>query len=133
MTSQANFSTFSESISESVRRVRLSDQVILRQSYKTLFYGLKKNHPHNVAIVHPLSFLLRRILYAIIIIFTTEENSFFGALILLLTSLFMMTLVLLEAQWQDTLINRQHFVNEVFFYLSCAALMLFCGIIQDSN
>jgi cobalamin biosynthesis protein CobD/CbiB len=105
----------------------------LRQSYKTLFYGLKKNHHHNVAIVHPLSFLLRRIIYATVITFTTEDNAFFGALILLLTCIFMMTLVVLEAQWQESLINRQHFVNEVFFYILCSALMLFCGIIQDSN
>lgn len=103
----------------------------LRQSYKTLFYGLKKNQHHNVAIVHPLSFLLRRIIYAIIITLTTEANAFFGALILMLTCLFMMTLVVLEAQWQDNLINGQHLVNEVCFYILCAILMLYCGIIQD--
>ena len=81
---------------ESARRVKLSEQVTLRQSYKTLFYGLKKNHPHNVAIVHPLLFLLRRIIYAIVIVLTTEENAFFGAMALLLTCLFMITLVVLE-------------------------------------
>ena len=105
----------------------------LKYFYKTLFYGLKKNHPHNVAIVHPLLFLLRRIIYAIVIVLTTEENALFGAIALLLTCLFMITLVVLEAQWQDTLINRQHFVNEVFFYIFCATLMLFCGIIQDPS
>ena len=118
---------------ESARRVKLSEQVTLRQSYRTLFYGLNKNHPHNVAIVHPLSFLLRRIIYAIVIVFTTEENALFGAMALLLTCLFMITLVVLEAQWQDTLINRQHLVNEAFFYIFCAILMLFCGIIQDPS
>ena len=118
---------------ESARRVKLSEQVTLRQSYKTLFYGLKKNHPNNVAIVHPLSFLLRRIIYAIVIVFTTEENALFGAMALQLTCLFMITLVVLEAQWQDTLINCQHLVNEAFFYIFCAILMLFCGIIQDPS
>ena len=81
--------------------------------------------------MHPLSFLLRRIIYAIIITLTTEANAFFGALILLLTCLFMMTLVVLEVQWQDNLINGQHLVNEVCFYILCAILMLYCGIIKD--
>ena len=37
--------------------------------YKTVFYGLRKNHPHNAALVHPMTFLLRRIAYAAIIVF----------------------------------------------------------------
>jgi hypothetical protein len=86
-----------------------------------------------VAIVHPLSFLLRRIVYAVVIICSTEENVFFGALILLLTCTFMMTFVALEAQWEDRLINSQHLINESYFYLLCAALMLFSGIILDSK
>ena len=82
---------------EALRRVELQEQVQSKNAYKTLFSGLKKNHPHNVAIVHPLSFLLRRIIYAVVIVCSTEENVFFGALILLLTCTFMMTFVVLEA------------------------------------
>ena len=37
--------------------------------YKTLFYGLRRNHPHNVAVLHPLLFCLRRVLYAVAVIF----------------------------------------------------------------
>ena len=57
---------------EAERRVQLQSQVQLSNSYKTLFYGLKKNDPHNVAIVQPLSFMLRRIIYAMVIVLTTE-------------------------------------------------------------
>ena len=32
--------------------------------FKTLYYGLKLNHPRNVALIHPLIFTLRRIIYA---------------------------------------------------------------------
>lgn len=77
--------------------------------------------------------MLRRILYAMVIVLTTEEDSFFGALILLLTCMFMMAFVLVESQWEDTLINVQHFVNEIFFYLLCTSLMLFSGITKDSQ
>ena len=85
-----------------------------------------------MAIVHPLAFLLRRVLYAIVILFFVEEAAFFGALLLLLTCFIMMVLVVVEAQWEDQLINRQHMVNEVFFYLLCISLILFCGVVHES-
>lgn len=115
------------------RRVELANSVPRHQSYKTLFYGLKKNHPHNVAIIQPLAFVLRRVLYSLIILYmVTERSVFFGALLLQLTCLFFGGLILLEAQWKEYLINLQHFVNEIFFYLICSALMCFGGLINDN-
>ena len=62
----------------------------------------------------------------------TERSVFFGAFLLQLTCLFFGGLILLEAQWKDYLINLQHFVNEIFFYLICCALMCFGGLISDN-
>lgn len=42
---------------------------MVNDRYRTLFYGLKRNHEHNVAVVFPVAFLLRRILYVTVILF----------------------------------------------------------------
>ena len=47
----------------------LEDLVTVKPEFKTLFSGLKLGHPENVAVVHPLVFLLRRIFFSIGIIF----------------------------------------------------------------
>lgn len=49
--------------------MRLAETVRRPERYRTLFYGLKRNHPRNVAIVHPLMFLLRRIIFALMIVY----------------------------------------------------------------
>ena len=114
-------------------RIWLQGEVQQSHAYKTLFYGLKKNHPHNMAIVHPLAFVLRRVLYAAVVLFFVEEAAFFGALLLLMTCFVMMVFVALETQWEDQLINSQHMMNEVFFYLLCISLLLFSGVVHESE
>ena len=119
---------------EGKARVRLVDSVKVNSSYKTLFYGLKMNHPHNVALIHPVAFVLRRILFALVILFMTSQTQvFFGAFLLQLTCLFMGIMIVMEMQWQDGLINVQHFVNEVFLYLFCVSMMLFTGVLEQSR
>ena len=54
-----------------------------------------------MAVVHPLAFLVRRVLYAFIVLFFVKTAAFYGALLLLLTCLLMMVFVLVEAQWED--------------------------------
>ena len=54
---------------EAKLRLKLEDTVQLSQKYKTLHYGLKRNHERSVAIVHPLMFLTRRVIYAAVIVF----------------------------------------------------------------
>ena len=80
---------------EALLRVRLADSVEINPSYKTLFDGLKKNHPHNAAAVYPVLYLTRRILYALTIIFLTSQP-YFSAISLMLTCLFMLCFVMQE-------------------------------------
>ena len=124
-------------IRDSARRVEMQTEVEknLRPSYRTLFYGLKVNHPHNVAILHPLAFILRRILYSMVIVLMSREEElvFFGVLMILLTCLFFGYLILLESAWEDSLISQQHLMNEVGFYMICTTLLLFCGMIHETH
>ena len=83
---------------EAKRRLLLEDTVKPAKGYKTLFYGLKRNHERNVAIVHPLMFLLRRVIYAIVIVFM-GETMLFPVLIVMSCCLAMLAYALLEMQW----------------------------------
>lgn len=47
----------------------MEDFVKVPFRYKTLFDGLKLNHSRNVAVVHPIVFLMRRVLLALIIVY----------------------------------------------------------------
>lgn len=114
-------------------RLKLIDEVKVSPGYKTLFYGLKWNHAHNVALFHPLLFILRRILYSFVIIFTVGANVMFGALLMLVSTLFMLTFVATEAQWKDKYVNWQHFANEAVFYVLCLGLMNFCGVLTENE
>lgn len=55
--------------------------------------------------MHPLVFLVRRLLFSLVVVFLVSQNVLFGSLILLLTGLSMMIFVALEAPWVDGLIN----------------------------
>ena len=105
----------------------------MRPEYRTLFYGLRKNHPHNVAVVHPVSFLLRRVLYSLIIVFMASDilNVLYGCMLLLMTCLWMMLLILVEGEWESRMINWQHLVNEAILYILLCVLICFCGLIND--
>ena len=70
-------------------RIAVEQSVPVSQSYRTLFYGLKLNHERNVAVVHPLMFLVRRLVYAVVII-TLSETMFFGVLVVMLSCLVML-------------------------------------------
>ena len=54
-------------------------------------------------------------------------------LLLLLTCLFNCAMVICEAPWQNSLINLQHFVNEVFFYVLITGLIIFSGVVTDTH
>ena len=86
-------------------RLVLEDTILVNPRYQTIFSGLKKNHSHNVALVHPMSFLLRRLVYAALIIFMFEMP-LFVTLILLYASLGFLAYLLLESQWEDNIINQ---------------------------
>ena len=63
--------TDSELKLEALTRVNLQFQVQLNPRYKTLFYGLKKNHPRQITVLYPILYLLRRIVYIVLILFMT--------------------------------------------------------------
>ena len=86
-----------------------------------------------MAIVHPLAFLLRRVLYSIVIVFMgqSEISMLLGIFILMFTCVFMIAMILIEAQWEDQMLNLQHLFNEIWFYVLCCFLVCFCGLITD--
>lgn len=86
-----------------------------------------------MAVVYPLAFVLRRILYAVVILLMVESAAFFGVLLLLATCLVMLVFVVQEVQWESQLINTQHLVNECSFYLLCVSLILFNGVVVETE
>ena len=102
-------------------------------AYKTLFYGLKRNQPHNAGPVHLILYVTRRVLFSFVIVLmaTSGLATYLGLVMLLLTCVLMLALILMEAQWTDSLINWQHFTNEVVFYVLLATLICFTGIMTE--
>ena len=76
-------------------RVKFADRMKTPQHYRTLFFGLKHNHERNVAIIHPLMFLLRRIIYALVIVFM-DEVMYYGVFVVMLSCLTMLAFALTE-------------------------------------
>ena len=100
--------------------VKVSDR------YKTLFYGLKRNHPHSATVVHPLVFLIRRLVYACIVLFCLSVP-IIGAYLLSWICVAMIGYIIIEQQWEDSLIARQHIVNEIALYL-ILTIVIICSI-----
>lgn len=94
--------------------------------YGTLFSGLKKNHQHSAAVVHPLVFLVRRIVYAAIVLFLLQIPSV-AAYLLLWICVGMVAYVIIEQQWEESIIARQHIFNEVALYM-ILLVALVCAI-----
>ena len=78
--------------------MKVAERMTTPQHYRTLFFGLKRNHERNVAVVHPLMFLLRRIIYALIIVFM-DEIMINAVLLVMFSSLIMLAYALTEHQW----------------------------------
>lgn len=95
--------------------------------YRTLFSGLKKNHQHSAAVVHPLMFLVRRIIYAAIVLFLLQIPSV-AAYLLCWICVGVVAYVIVEQPWEESLIARQHIVNEVALYL-VLLVALVCAIL----
>ena len=53
-------------------KTKLESEIVLSPRYRTIFSGLKMNHPRNVALVHPVAFLLRRILFVASLMYFLE-------------------------------------------------------------
>ena len=74
------------------------------ERFKTLYYGLKVNHERNVAVIHPLMFMLRRIIYALVIVYM-DRIHIFCVLVFILSTMVMLAYVLTELQWKERSIN----------------------------
>ena len=117
----------SELRKQAILQLALEHQVTPNPHYKTLFYGLKKNHPHNVAVVYPILYILRRVVFAIVVI-NLLYIPFLAIIILMTTVLFTISYLLNETQWEESSINLQHFINEIALYLVLCHFMIFCGL-----
>ena len=87
------------------------------------------NHPRNVALVHPLMFTLRRIIYALIIVFMFKAP-LLGTWIMLWGTLAMLAYVFVEMQWKSRVTNAQHIFNEVTMYIVCIHLLMFTNFVN---
>ena len=76
-------------------RVKFADRMKVPQQYETLFFGLKRNHERNVAVTHPLMFMLRRIIYALVIVFM-DEVMYYGVFIVMMSCLAMLAFACTE-------------------------------------
>ena len=81
--------------------------------------------------MHPLMFVLRRIIYAITIIFMAQEMVF-GVVIVMISCLITLAYALSEMQWKETIINYQHIGDEITIYIICVMLLLFSGFVDSA-
>ena len=82
----------------------LEGQVKINPHYKTLFTGLKLNHPDNVTAIYPATFLLRRVLYGVAIVGMTGQG-IASTFLLLFASLGSLCYLAVFRQWKNSLIN----------------------------
>ena len=106
------------------QKLLVEDTVKVPYRYKTLFDGLKRNHERNVAVVHPLLFLLRRIIFAFMVVFMSLTR-ITGLFIFTGCTLFMLGYACLEHQWTRKTLNMQHIMNETAMYIFCLFLVYF--------
>ena len=64
----------------------MESAVQLPLRHKTLYAGLKLNHERNVAVVHPLIFIIRRAFLSLIVIFM-DDQTLVGPFLILGTTL----------------------------------------------
>ena len=81
-------------------------EMIEKSEYsKTLYYGLKLNHPRNVALLHPLMFTIRRLVYTLSIMLLADYQ-LYGVWLLMLGTCIMLIFAVTEMPWRDPLMNN---------------------------
>ncbi len=96
---------------------------------KTLWYGLILNHPRHVALVQPILFTMRRVVYTLAIVFLAKY-ALFGVWVVLAFTMLMLIFGVTEHQWKDSLINSQNITNEIITYMVCMFLLLFNNFVS---
>lgn len=88
------------------KRLNLADEKIPSSQcrYSTLWLGLKTNHERNVALAHPTTFLMRRVIFALLV---TAMSPFMltSVLTFMAMTLFVLAFALYEHQWGHWIIN----------------------------
>lgn len=102
--------------------VQLEDHVELNQRYKTVFSGLKLNTAHNSAIVEPVIFMLRRLIYAALIVFMPHMPHI-ATLVLLGVCFATLAFTIVEKPWSAPEINKLAITNEALLYLLIVLIM----------
>ena len=74
--------------------------------------------------------MIRRIIYALVIIFM-DEIMIWGVIIVMTCCHIMLAYAFSEYQWQDTLINQQHIVDEITIYILCVLLLFFSNQVSS--
>lgn len=82
--------------------------------------------------MHPLMFMLRRVIYALVIVFM-DKIMIFGVFIVMGCCLIMLAYALTEWQWKDRVINLQHVVNEGIIYTLCVVLLLYSNYVEEAQ
>ena len=101
--------------------------------YSVLWYGLKKNHPRNVALVHPIViFLTRRLLFALLIV-AFAKFLFTSVLGFMAMSLGVLAYSLYEREWDHWLHRQQYIVDEVCIYIASVFLFIFGSFMGAYN
>ena len=85
----------------------------------------------NASVVHPLFFMLRRVLFAVLIVTISSKHTLIASFLMLYMTLAMLIIAATGLPWTVSLINSQHIVNEMVFYIVCASLVTFSGATTD--
>lgn len=97
-------------------RLRLEELVEVSPRYVTIFQGLKLNTAHNSAVMEPLSYFLRRLIYAALIVFMPHLPQI-QTLILLAVCFATLVFTVVEKPWLHSEMNKLAVVNESLLYL----------------
>ena len=107
---------------EAKLRVKQEYETKISERYRTLFFGLRLNHPHNATVVHPSIFILRRITYAATVLFMFN-TSIITAYLLSVICIGVIAFVVIEKPWKDSFIAKQHILNEIALYMIFSAVI----------
>lgn len=112
-------------------RLKLEDLVDVSQRYETIFDGLKLNTAHNSAVMQPLTFMVRRIIYAALIVFIPHMPQV-ATIALISMCVLMLAFSLNEKQWKDAEVQNLAIANEAFFY-TLLVLVLCSSLLNSTN
>ena len=104
----------------------LDAKVGVSPHYRTLFTGLKVNHPRKVGLVHPLAFFAYRIAF-LAIACSLAASTLAQAFMAMVLVMSMLAFSLHDQPWTEAKLNRQASINEAAVYLLTTLVFLHRG------